>query len=172
MRSALWATAISTALLATPHASFAQAFPGKTIRFVIPFPVGGSSDANARIIIPPLVERWKQQILVDPRPGAATVVGTDHVAKSAPDGHTLLINSTQYTQSPALFAKLPYDPYTDLVPVTLITLSPQAIVGHPSLPVTNIRELVALARARPGELNMGNAGNMLPTHFFCMLAKV
>ncbi len=171
MHFARWATVISAALLSIPHAS-AQTFPSKTIRFVIPFPVGGSSDANARIIIPPLVERWKQQILVDPRPGAATVVGTDHVAKSAPDGHTLLINSTQYTQSPALFAKLPYDPYTDLVPVTLITLSPQAIVGHPSLPARNIRELVALARARPGELNMGNAGNMLPTHFFCMLAKV
>ena len=172
MHSALWATVISTALLAAPHAVLAQAFPAKTIRLVIPFPVGGSSDANARIIIPPLMERWKQQVLVDPRPGAATVVGTDHVAKSAPDGHTLMINSTQYTQSPALFARLPYDPYTDLVPVTLVTLSPQAIVGHPSLPAKNIKELIALARARPGELNMGNAGNMLPTHLFAMLAKV
>src|SRR5688500_19953308 len=114
MRSALWATAISTALLATPHASFAQAFPGKTIRRVIPFPVGGSSDANARIIMPPLVERWKQQILIDPRPGAATVIGTDYVAKSAPDGYTLLLTSTQYVYAPAQVAKLPYDPHADL----------------------------------------------------------
>jgi tripartite-type tricarboxylate transporter receptor subunit TctC len=172
MRSALWATVIATALLAPAHTVFAQAFPGKLVRIVIPFPVGGSSDANARIIIPPLTERWKQQILVDPRPGAATIVGTDYVAKSPPDGHTLLLTSTQYTQSPALFAKLPYDPYTDLVPVTIVTLSPQAIVGHPSLPAKNIKELIALARARPGELNIGNAGNMLPTNLFTMLAKV
>ena len=172
MRSALWATVISTALLAPPHAVFAQAFPGKTVRLVIPFPVGGSSDANARIIIPPLIERWKQQVMVDPRPGAATVIGTDYVAKSPPDGHTLLLNSTQYTQSPALFAKLPYDPHTDLVPITLISISPQAIVAHPSLPVRNVKELIALARARPGELNIGNAGSVLPTHLFTMLAKV
>ena len=172
MRSALWTTLIAAALLAPAHAVLAQAFPGKMVRFVIPFPVGGSSDANARIIIPPLTERWKQQILVDPRPGAATVIGTDYVAKSPPDGHTLLLTSTQFAQSPALFAKLPYDPHTDLVPVTLVTLSPQAIVAHPSLPAKNIKELIAFARARPGELNMGNAGNILPTHRFTMLAKV
>src|SRR5258706_6024506 len=172
MRSVLWTTVISTALLAPIHAVFAQAFPGKLVRFVIPFPVGGSSDANARIIIPPLTERWKQQILVEPRPGAATVVGTEYVAKTPPDGHTLLITSTQYPQIPALFAKLPYDPHTDLVPITLITLSPQAIVGHPSLPAKNIKELIALARARPGQLTMGNAGNALPTHLFTLLARV
>jgi len=172
MRSALWTTVIATALLAPAHAVLAQAFPGKMVRLVIPFPVGGSSDANARIITPFLSERWKQQVIVESRPGAATIVGTDYVAKSPPDGHTLLLNSTQYPQSPALFAKLPYDPYTDLVPVTLVTLSPQAIVAHPSLPARNVKELIALARARPGELNMGNAGNMLPTLLFTMLANV
>jgi tripartite-type tricarboxylate transporter receptor subunit TctC len=134
--------------------------------------VGGSSDANARIIGPHLSERWKQQVIVDPRPGAATVVGTDHVAKSAPDGHTLLINSTQFVQSPATFAKLPYDPYRDIAPITRITISPQAIVAHPSLPARNIKELVALARARPGALNMGTAGTVLPSHYFFMLARV
>jgi len=180
MRSSFCATLISAALLAQPGGALAQApstgsgqaFPSKTIRFVIPFPVGGSSDANARIIMPPLVERWKQQILVDPRPGAATVIGTEHVAKSPPDGHTLLLNSTQYTYSPAMVAKLPYDPYSDLVPVTIVSISPQAIVSHPSLPVKNAKELVALARARPGQLNMGTAGSVLPVHFFNMQAKV
>ena len=172
MRSALWTTIIATALLAPAHAVLAQAFPGKMVRIVIPFPVGGSSDANARIIGPFLAERWKQQVIVEPRPGAATIVGTDYVAKSSPDGHTLLLTSTQYPQSPALFAKLPYDPYNDLVPVTLVTLSPQTIVAHPSLPARNVKELIALARARPGELNMGNAGNMLPTLLFTMLANV
>ena len=172
MRSALWATVISTALFALPHAVVAQPFPGKMVRMVIPFPVGGSSDANARIINPHLAERWKQQVIVDPRPGAATVIGTEHVAKSAPDGHTLMINSTQFVQSPATFAKLPYDPYADIVPITRITISPQAIVAHPSLPVKTIKELVAFARARPGELNMGTAGTVLPSHYFFMLANV
>jgi tripartite-type tricarboxylate transporter receptor subunit TctC len=172
MRSTLWTTVIAAALLAPSHSVFAQPFPGKMVRIVIPFPVGGSSDANARIINPFLSERWKQQVVIDPRPGAATVVGTDHVAKSAPDGHTLMINSTQFVQSPATFAKLPYDPYTDIVPITRITISPQAIVAHPSLPVKTIKELVALARARPGELNMGTAGTVLPSHYFFMLAKV
>jgi tripartite-type tricarboxylate transporter receptor subunit TctC len=111
-------------------------------------------------------------VIVEPRPGAATVVGTDHVAKSAPDGHTLMINSTQFVQSPATFAKLPYDPYTDIVPITRITVSPQAIVAHPSLPVKSIKELVAFAHARPGELNMGTAGTVLPSHYFFMLARV
>ena len=172
MRSALWNTVIATALLAPAHAVLAQAFPGKLVRLVIPYPVGGSSDANARIISPFLSERWKQQVVIDPRPGAASVMGTDLVAKSPPDGHTLLVNSTQFTQNPTMFAKLPYDPYTDLVPITFITRSPQAIVAHPSLPAKNIKELIALARARPNELNMGNAGTVLPTLLFTMLAKV
>ena len=170
MRSALWAGLISAAMLIAPEVP-AQAFPVKTIRFVIPFPVGGSSDANARIIMPPLIERWKQQIIVEPRPGAGTVVGTDYVSKSAPDGHTLLLTSNQYGYTPAVYAKLPYDPYNDLVPITIVTISPQAIVVHPSLPARNARELIALARARPGELNMGTAGSVLPVHFFNTLAK-
>src|SRR5688572_26746150 len=86
MRSTFWRTLVAAALLAAMQGVLAQAFPGKIVRFVIPFPVGGSSDANARIIGPYLSERWKQQVIVDPRPGAATVVGSDHVAKSAPDG--------------------------------------------------------------------------------------
>jgi len=150
----------------------AQTFPSKPVRFVIPFPVGGSSDANARIIMPPLIERWKQQIVVDPRPGAGTVIGTDHVAKSAPDGHTLLLTSNQYSYTPVVYAKLPYDAFSDLVPITIVSLSPQAIVAHPSLPVRNVTELIALARARPGQLNMGTAGSVLPVHLFNLLAKV
>ena len=172
MRSTLSTMVIAAALLAPAHAVFAQAYPAKMVRLVIPFPVGGSSDANAHIINPYLTERWKQQVVLDTRPGAATVIGTDYVAKSPPDGYTLLLTSTQFTQSPATFAKLPYDPYTDLVPITMVTIAPQAIVAHPSLPVKDIKELVALARARPGALNMGTAGNILPTNLFTMLANV
>ncbi len=155
-----------------PSTVSGQAFPAKIVRFVIPFAVGGSSDANGRIIAPPLTERWKQQVIIEPRPGAATVLGTDVVAKSPPDGHTLLITSTQFSQSPAMFAKLPFDSLTDLVPITRITRSPQVIVAHPSLPVKSIRELVALARARPGQINMANAGTSLPSYLFNLLAKV
>jgi tripartite-type tricarboxylate transporter receptor subunit TctC len=167
----LCCTAIATALLAAGPLQ-AQTYPSKMVRMVIPFPVGGSSDANARIINPHLIERWKQQVVIDPRPGAATAVGTEHVVKSPPDGYTLLLTSTQFPQMPALFAKLPFDPLTDLVPITIVSISPQTIAAHPSLPVKNIRELIALAKARPGELNMGNAGNSLPTNLFTMLTKV
>src|SRR5215213_4508852 len=121
MRCVLWAGLISAAVLIAAEVS-AQPFPVKTIRFVIPFPVGGSSDANALIIMPPLIERWKQQIIVEARPGAGTVVGTDYVAKSAPDGHTLLLTSNQYGYTPAVYAKLPYEPYNDLVPITIVTI--------------------------------------------------
>ncbi len=152
--------------------ALAQTFPTKPVRFVIPFPVGGSSDANARIIMPPLIERWKQQIIVDPRPGAGTVIGTDHVAKSAPDGHTLLLTSNQYVYTPVVYAKLPYDAYTDLVPITIVSISPQAIIAHPSLPARNVKELIALARARPGELNMATAGSVLPVHLLNMLGRI
>jgi tripartite-type tricarboxylate transporter receptor subunit TctC len=162
---------LSVALLAPSHSN-AQAFPSKPIRFVIPFPVGGSSDANARIIIPPLTERWKQQIIVDPRPGAGTVIGTEYASKQPPDGHVLLLTSNQYGYVPAIYAKLPYDPYVDLVPITLVTISPQMIVAHPSLPVKSVRELIALARSRPGKLDMATAGSVLPVYFFNTLAKV
>jgi len=172
MKSVLWTVAVAIALGASGNALLAQPFPSKMVRLVIPFPVGGSTDANTRIIGPHLSERWKQQVVLDPRPGAATVIGSDYVAKSAPDGHTLLFNSSTYTTGPALFAKLPYDPLTDLIPVTLVTISPNVIVAHPSLPAKNIRELVALAKARPGALNLGNAGSSLSTHFFNMLANV
>jgi tripartite-type tricarboxylate transporter receptor subunit TctC len=172
MRIAFWIALVSTTLLAPVQAVFGQSFPAKMVRVVIPFPVGGSSEANFRIISPHLSERWKQQILLEPRPGAAATIGADYVAKSAPDGYTLLLTSTQYVQGPALFAKLPYDSLVDLMPVTIVSISPQAIVAHPSLPAKNIRELIALARTRAADLNMGNAGNMLPTHFFTMLAKV
>ena len=163
-------TVIATALLVPTHAVLAQAFPGKAVRIVIPLTAGSSTDAQARIIGPLLSERWKQQVIVDARPGAATVIGTDIVAKSPPDGHTLLLTSTQYTHVVALSVKLPYDPYTDLVPVTVVTTSPQAIISHPSLPAKNIKELIALARGH--SLSMGTTGNELTARYFNMLSKL
>jgi tripartite-type tricarboxylate transporter receptor subunit TctC len=144
------------------------------VRIVIPFPVGGASDTNARIIIPYLMQRWGQQVLVDPRPGGNTLIGTDHAARSAPDGHTILLTSTAYTVNPVAYAKLPFDPYVDLIPVVIVSISPQTIIVHPSLPVRSVKELIALAKARPGQLNYGNAdpSSMFAGQLFNMLAKV
>jgi tripartite-type tricarboxylate transporter receptor subunit TctC len=172
MRSSFWATFFATLLLSTAPSVFAQAFPGKVVRIVIPFSLGGSNDLTARVLLPHLIERWKQQVIVDPVVGAASTVGAAHVARSAPDGHTILFTSTQYAYAPVTFAKLPYDPLNDLMPVTLVTVSPQIIVAHPSLPANNPKQLVALARTRPGELTIGTPGNTLPTLSFLSLAKV
>jgi len=180
MLSKLWIAFIASALLAPVHSVFAQAtstssgpaFPGKVVRIVIPFSLGGSNDLTARVLLPHLIERWKQQVIVDPQVGAASTVGSAYVARAAPDGHTILFTSTQYAYAPITFAKLPFDPLNDLVPVTLVTTSPQIIVAHPSLPVKTPKELVAFARARPGELTIGTPGNTLPTLSFLSLAKV
>src|SRR5574341_1406134 len=168
----LWVAFIASALLVPAGCAFAQDFPGKVVRIVIPFSLGGSNDLTARILLPHLVERWKQQVIIDPHVGAASTVGVAHVARSAPDGPSILFTSPQFAYAPSTFAKLPYDPLNDLVPVTLVSVSPQMIIAHPSLPANNPKELVALARARPGEISIGNAGNALPTYSFIMLAKV
>ena len=172
MRSRFWIAFLASAFLVPVNAALAQQFPGKVVRIVIPFSLGGSNDLTARVLLPHLIERWKQQVIVDPQVGAASTVGSAHVARSAPDGHTILFTSTQYAYAPITFAKLPFDPLNDLVPVTLVTTSPQIIVAHPSLPVKTPKELVAFARARPGELTIGTPGNTLPTLSFLSLAKV
>jgi tripartite-type tricarboxylate transporter receptor subunit TctC len=172
MLSRHWVALLASSLLLPAGSVLAQDFPGKPVRIVIPFSLGGSNDLSARVLLPHLSERWKQQIVIDPRTGADSTVGTDHVAKSAPDGHTILYTSTQFAYAPTTFAKLPYDPLNDLVPVTLVMVSPQMIFAHPSLPARTPKELVALARARPGELTMGTPGNVLPATFFLSSAKV
>jgi tripartite-type tricarboxylate transporter receptor subunit TctC len=167
-----WMAVLAIVLTALASGAFAQAFPSKLVRIVIPFSLGGSNDLTARVLLPSLMERWKQQVIVDPHVGAASTVGAAYVAKSAPDGHTILFTSTQFAYAPVTFARLPYDPLNDLVPVTLVTVSPQIIIAHPSLPVATPKELVAFARARPGELTMGTPGNTLPASSFFSLAKV
>lgn len=172
MLSKPWVAFLVSSLLFPVASVLAQPFPGKVVRIVIPFSLGGSNDLTARVLLPHLMERWKQQVIVDPHVGAASTVGTDYVAKSAPDGHTILFTSTQFAYAPSTFAKLPYDPLNDLVPVTLVTVSPQMIIAHPSLPANNPKQLVAFARAHPGKLSLGNAGNALPSYSFFSLAKV
>ncbi|MSQ21444.1 MAG: tripartite tricarboxylate transporter substrate binding protein [Betaproteobacteria bacterium] len=157
-----------------PGLSSGQTYPSKPFRIVIPFAPGGSSDANARIISERLAERLGQAVIIDTKPGANTIIGTDHVAKSAPDGYTVLLTSTSFVVNPVLYAKLPYDPLKDLVPITILSFTPQAIVTHPGFPAKTTKELIALAKAQPGKISIGSAdsSSLLTGHLFCMLAGV
>lgn len=137
----------------------AQSYPGKTVRLIVPFAAGGSTDVIARVLAPKLSEAWGQQVIVDNRPGGNTTIGTDIVAKSAPDGHTLLVTPAPFTVVPSVMTKLPYDPAKDFEPITLINTTPMGLVVHPGVPAKNLKELIALAKTRPGQMNFGSSGS-------------
>jgi tripartite-type tricarboxylate transporter receptor subunit TctC len=152
-------------------ASHAQTYPAKPIRIVVPFAPGGGTDILARIMLPRLTEALKQQIVVDNRPGAGSQIGTDIVAKAPPDGYTLLMVDTAFTTNPSLYSKLPYDSAKDFAPVSLLASGPVIMIVHPSVPVRTVKELVALARARPGALNFASGGPGSSTHLGVELLK-
>ena len=150
----------------------AQGYPSKAVRFVITYPTGGGSDYTVRPIAQKLSERWGQPVVVESRPGGSAMIGTDFVAKSAPDGYTLLLSaSSEVSMNVVLFKKMPYDPVRDLQPVTLVGTTPPILLAHPSLPVKSVKELVALARAKPGALSYGSIGTGTPQHFAGELMK-
>ncbi len=137
----------------------AQTFPSGPLRLIVPFPPGGGTDILARPIAQKLNERFKQPVVIENRGGANGTIGTAYVAKSAPaDGHTLLIIPSGYAVNPSLYPALPYDQARDLAAVTQLVSGPLTLVVHPSLPAKTVRELIALAKARPGELNYGSSG--------------
>ena len=143
----------------------AQNYPAKPIRIVTPYAPGGTADILSRVVALKLSEAWGQQVVIDNRPGASGMIGADIVAKAAPDGYTLLMAYVaEIAIVPSLFAKMTYDPVKDLAPVTLAAVTPMIFVVHPSLPAKNVRELVALAKARPGQLPYASAGNGSPAH--------
>jgi tripartite-type tricarboxylate transporter receptor subunit TctC len=150
----------SVLLVATvpPKPAAGQEYPSKPIRCIVPYAPGGSSDFLARVIGQKLAEAWGQQIVVDNRAGAAGNIGTDAAAKAPPDGYTLLLVASTITMNPSLYAKLPFDAEKDLAPVTQILWQPWLLSIHPSLPVTNLKQLLALAKAKPGELNYASGG--------------
>ena len=153
------------AWLAWVPASFAQAYPTKPIKLVVPFPPGGAVDIVARVVGQALSEAWGQQVVVDNRPGAGAIIGTDLVAKAAPDGYTLLMGSVgMLTINPSLYAKLPYDPVKDFAPVILVGGTACVLLLHPSLPPNSVGELIALAKSKPGQLNVASAGSGNVTH--------
>jgi tripartite-type tricarboxylate transporter receptor subunit TctC len=150
----------------------AQSFPTRPVRIVIGFAPGGTPDVFARLIAQRLTEQWGTQVLVENRPGATGNVASEMVAKSAPDGHTLLYcDSAHWAINPFLFAKLPYDPFRDFAPVIHTNYLPTYVTVHPSVPVTTIRELIAHAKANPGKLAYASAGNGSIHHLTTELFK-
>ena len=149
--------AFATVLCAAAHA---QEFPGKPVRIVVPYPPGGGVDGMARPIADRLSRLWNQPVVVENKPGASTIIGSDFVAKAAPDGLTLLFTSdSSITSNPHLYPKMPFDPVKDLAPVTQLIDLFQMVVAHPSVPAGTMQELVALAKAKPGTLNYGSYGS-------------
>ena len=150
-------------MLATAVAALAQPWPARPVRIVVPFAPGGGGDQIARLLAPRLAETWGQPVVVDNRPGGGTVPGTDLVARSGPDGHTLLVNTSAITINPGLLPSLPYDTLRDLAPVSQIAVLPNLLVIHPSLPATSVRELIAHARTR-SDLTFGSSGTGTGAH--------
>lgn len=152
--------AIAVAALASTPA-FPQGsanYPSKPIRVIVPFAPGGGLDISTRLIGQKLTEKWGQNIVVDSRPGAATIVGTEIASKAVPDGYTLLMITTTFAINPGLYAKLPYNPARDFAPVTQLTSQPNVIVVTPSFPARTVKDLIALAKAKPGELTFATPG--------------
>jgi tripartite-type tricarboxylate transporter receptor subunit TctC len=136
-----------------------QTYPTRAIRIVVPFAPGGGTDILARLIGAKLTESWGQPVVIDNRPGGSTVIGTEAVAKAPADGYTLLITTGNFTVNTVLFPKLPFDAIRDFEPISLVASAPNVLVVHPSLPVRNVKQLVALAKSRPGEINYGSSGS-------------
>jgi tripartite-type tricarboxylate transporter receptor subunit TctC len=155
---------LAIAVLAAPATLLAQDYPVKPIRWIIPYPTGGTSDFLARLIGQKLTEAWKQPILVDNRSGANGNIGTDAAAKSAGDGYTMLLVASTFTMNPAVYPNLPFDTEKDFAPVTTILWQPYLLSVHPSLPVKSVKELISLARARPGAIDYGSGGIGNATH--------
>ena len=172
----LFASVAALALLAggfaTASGTWAQAYPAKPVRLVVAFPPGGGIDSVTRLLAPKLTEALGQQMIVDNRVGASGNIGTDYVAKSAPDGYTVLMAYASHASNAALFTKLPYDTVRDFQPVSLIGAVPHVILVNPSLPVKNLAELIRLAKARPGEITYSSPGNGTPLHLATELLKV
>jgi len=166
-----WFLGLLLALAAAGAA--AQAYPTKPIRLVVPFPPGGATDILARNVAQKLTEAWGQQVIVDNRPGAGGNIGSELVAKAAPDGYTLEMGTVgTHAINASLYAKMPYDHVKDFVPVILVAGVPNVLVVNPSVPVNSVAELIAYEKANPGKLNFASSGNGTSIHLSGELFKV
>ncbi len=151
--------------------AWAQAWPSRAVRYVLPYAPGGGTDILMRIIAPRLGEVLGQQILIDNRPGGSSRIGTEIVAKAAPDGYTVLLTDTALAVNPSLYTKLPYDTVRDFAPVSLVATASVILLVHPSLPVKTLKDLIALAKARPGQIAYASGGNGTSPHLAGELLK-
>jgi tripartite-type tricarboxylate transporter receptor subunit TctC len=151
-------------LAALATSVFAQGYPTKPVKVVVPYPPGGPTDIVARVVSQKLSEQMGQQFIVENRPGAGGNIGAEAVAKSPADGYTLLVATTAHAINPSLFKSLGYNLVKDFAPVSQLTSGPLVIVANPSLPAKNVKELIALAKAKPGTLNYASSGNGQSTH--------
>jgi tripartite-type tricarboxylate transporter receptor subunit TctC len=149
----------------------AQAFPAKQVTIVAAYPPGGTVDLLARALAQKLGEAWKQPVIVENRPGASGIIGSQVVEKAAPDGYTLMVIPITHVTNASLYSKLPFDPITDFTPITLLASSPVILVVNQKFPVNSVAELVALAKANPGKFNCGSGGNGTSQHLACELFK-
>jgi tripartite-type tricarboxylate transporter receptor subunit TctC len=163
---------VITALAFTTITSFAQDFPTKAVKIVVPNPPGGASDIIARIMAERLQQKWGQPVVVENRPGASTIIGSDYVAKSAPDGYTLLQMTLTHSLNATLQKKLPYDSVKDFVGVVRTNLSPMVLAAHPKQPFNTVAELIAYAKANPGKLSYASAGNGTAQHLLAEMFKI
>jgi len=164
-RSALASIALLLSAFCLPACAQAQSYPSKPLRIIVPYPAGGGLDVMARLLGDRLGHRLGQPVVIENKPGAGTLIGADFVAKSAPDGHTLMITAdTTITLNQYLYAKLPYDPVKDFAPVTQLVQLNQLLVTNPAVPANNLKELIAYARANPNKLNYASYGSGTPPH--------
>ncbi len=155
-----WLQAVAAAIFAVfaPHAALGQAYPVKPVRVIVPFVAGGNTDIIARIVSAEMSKALGQQIVIENRGGAGSTIGSEAVAKSPPDGYTLLMVSAAHVINPAMIRKLPYDSLKDFAPISIVADVPTAFAVHPLLPVKSVKEFIALAKARPDQLNYSTAG--------------
>ncbi len=160
-----------TALFLPAQPTAAQTYPVKPIRIIVPYPAGGSTDILTRIVGQKLTEAWRQQVIIDNRPGASGNIGAEAVVRAPADGYMLLSASTVHTVNPSLYSKLAYDPLKDFTPIALLAQVANILVVHPSLPVHSVKEFIAFAKQRPGQLNFSSAGNGSAPHLTAEMFK-
>ena len=162
---------IGLLLCVTAAWSQSGSFPNRPIHVIVPFPPGGAVDPIARSIGQKLEEAWGQPVLVDNKPGASTIIGSDFVAKAAPDGHTVILIATSFTVNPSAYSKLPFDPVKDFAPISLVSRLPNMLVVNSQLPVNSVKELIDYLKARPGKVNFSSIGYGTTQHLTGELFK-
>jgi tripartite-type tricarboxylate transporter receptor subunit TctC len=169
--AAVLASVAVMTLCASSQPASADSYPSRRITFVVPYAAGGATDVSARLLANKLQEAWKQNVVVENKSGGGGVIGNDYVAKAQPDGYTVLVAITQIIQAPSLVAKLPYDVFKDLAPVTQVGLSTIVLTVPEQQPIKSVKELVDLAKANPGKLPYGSFGNATTSHLYGELLK-